>query len=204
MELWRRLSHPYPVVHLASSSIEGSCFRKAVLAHYATPSNAFLGYEGVGQEYTCPSTLLLAVSHWLRYLFLNSLVMPQQELLGNEQARLHASHVLNIPAGHQRLNVVFVSRSWFERSMMAGGGLTGWQQQRALAPEKENMLTQAIQQAVQKWNLLACVPPSFGWWQEPKPKNHIGGCKPTNVTFEFQVGGQHSSCCQLVIIVSGI
>jgi hypothetical protein len=113
--------------------------------------------------------------------------MPQPQTFSHEQALQYAGRVLGTPTGHQRLAVVFVSRSWFERSMMAGGGLTSWQQQRMVTPEKENTLTQAIQQAVYMWNLRACVPASFGWWQKPKRKLQSGACKQTNVTFDFQV-----------------
>lgn len=45
------------------------CYRKSIEAHYALPGDAFLGYQGIGQPHTCPSTLYMAFAHWQRYLF---------------------------------------------------------------------------------------------------------------------------------------
>jgi hypothetical protein len=42
------------------------CFTNSIHAHYVEPRRAFLGYEGVGAAKPCPSTILMAVSHWVR------------------------------------------------------------------------------------------------------------------------------------------
>lgn len=197
MEFWRRLSAPHPVRLLPKSSGKGDleCFKQAILAHYASPSAAFLGYEGVGQQHTCPSVLLSAVSHWLRWVFLGEATEPELAVSPQAQIslRVRTRQTQSTSPGHQRLNVVFVSRSWFERAMLAGGGLNSWQKQRVLAPEQENMLTHALQEAVQRWNLVACVPPVFGWWQKPTQKPVSQGCKKTNVTFDFLVSLVYSA-----------
>lgn len=194
IEIWRRLSFPYPVKPVSDmvSGQAATCFQNAILAHYALPNNAFLGYEGVGQEFDCPSTLLMAVSHWLRYLLMDSSVLPSLKPLSEPAALKRAEQLLAVPPGHQQLKVVFVSRSWFERGMLAGGGLTSWQQQRVMPPDTEHTVIKAIQDAVHQWNMQACVPPVFGWWQVPQAKPPSQGCKKTNVTFNFQV------CCDVM------
>lgn len=190
IEIWKRLSHPRAVTTLSklASQQPVACFERAILAHYASPSSAFLGYEGVGQEHTCPSILLMAVSHWLRFMFLDSLSSLVLEPKNSATAIKRAQHILAVPAGQQQLSVVYVSRSWFERGMLAGGGLTSWQQQRLMSPEAESAIVTALQHEVHQWNLRACVPPMFGWWQTPVVKALPQGCKKTNVTFQFQVG----------------
>lgn len=84
IHIWERVSHTHPVVRLADSQFQGStCFQRSVHAHYANPGTAFVGYEGVGVEHTCPSTLLMAAAQWQRHLFTPLLSeLDRQELEG--------------------------------------------------------------------------------------------------------------------------
>jgi hypothetical protein len=126
---------------------------------------------------------MLGVAHWQRYLFggPSSLSALQQwDLQGGKEPD-------NPTGGHHRLNVVFISRSWFERGMLAGGGLSSWQTGRILPPQYEGDLAAELQRAVVGWNTKACVKPIFRPYHkkgDPKPEP---GCKPTNVSFQFQV-----------------
>lgn len=201
-DIWQRLSHPYHVTRLNDPSLAGhlTCFRHITFAHYVGPGKAFLGYEGIGSEHTCPSTLLMAGAHWQRYLFKDLLPRPEQmqyEALDNMADESATSGMVAaleaIQAQHRRLNVVWLSRTWFSRSMKAGGGLTGWQASRALSAQQELDIVTALEQAVLQWNDQACAPPVFGWWQRPHQVQHQTGCKPSNVSFNFRVSD--SMCC---------
>jgi hypothetical protein len=178
-----------------------------------------MGYEGVGSEHDCPSTLLLAAAHWQRYLFKDTLpAIERRELLsletavrataGSAAASAVTPGVAEQPEDsasqrHRRLNVVWLSRSWFSRGLKAGGGLTGWQASRDMPAERESELAGRLEQAVLKWNDHACVQPVFGWWQMPhdKPQQHT--CKPSNVSFDFRVSALIGGClCDLPFAAS--
>jgi hypothetical protein len=96
-----------------------------------------------------------------------------------------------MPPQHRRLNVVWLSRSWFGRMMKAGGGLTGWQASRDMSHDMEDAIVKALELAVMNWNEGACAPPTFGWWQKPHTVPPARGCRPTNVSFNFRVRGMH-------------
>lgn len=207
-EIWQRMSDPFPVVSLSSfaHASQPTCFTSSIHAHYAPPNKAFLGYEGVGAEHTCPSHILMAAAHWQRYLFkeiLPSAERREYEVL--EHTHLNGgsktSTLQHTPASAQqrRLHVVWLSRSWFGRSMRAGGGLTGWQASRDLPHSKETEIVKALEQAVLDWNSQACVEPTFGWWQKPHNVPPQTGCKPSRVAFDFRVSGLQLTCahCEL-------
>jgi hypothetical protein len=213
IELWQRLSNPHPVIALNHPSLNGrlACFTHSTFAHYVGPDKAFLGYEGVGSEHTCPSTLLMAAAHWQRYLFKELLpVQERKEYEAFEHAvqqavhhdQLHTESILptvpylhatgttissSFDQPHRRLNVLWLSRTWFSRSMKAGGGLTGWQASRDMSPQQEQNIVVALEKAVLDWNDKACAPPVFGWWQQPHKMAPQTGCTITNVTFDFRV-----------------
>jgi hypothetical protein len=88
---------------------------------------------------------------------------------------------------HRRLNVVWLSRSWFGRAMKAGGGLTGWQASRDMSHEAEDNVVKALELAVMDLNDGACAPPAFGWWQKAHAVAQAKGCRPTKVSFNFRV-----------------
>jgi hypothetical protein len=91
---------------------------------------------------------------------------------------------------HRRLNVVWLSRSWFGRSMKAGGGLTGWQASRDLSHDTEDEIVKALELAVMDWNNEVCAPPTFGWWQRVTTVQPATGCRPSHVSFNFRVSGE--------------
>lgn len=145
----------------------------------------------------------MAFAHWQRYLFLEALPPAEQAELFNPAllaaasvpaaaatpppAATAAANKAGSAAGHRRLNVVWLSRTWFGRNMGAGGGLNSWQQQRQVPHETESQVVRALEQAVLDWNSRACAPPVFGWWQMPHDVPAQAGCTPTNVTFDFRV-----------------
>jgi hypothetical protein len=81
--------------------------------------------------------------------------------------------------------------------MKAGGGLTGWQASRDISHETEDAIVKGLELAVLEWNLAACAPPVFGWWQKPRPVPPSTGCKPTNVSFNFRVSDRGRSLITL-------
>lgn len=218
LEIWRRISSPHPVILMGEEPAlhKQLCFKQAVHAHYVDPGSNFLGYEGIGSERTCPSSVLMAFAHWQRYLFLESLPTSEQreflfgmnntgtavvtagqtssssdgaEAAGGAEAAQEpaATKPLKPALEHRRLNVVWLSRYWFGKSMLAGGGLTGWQQQRQPTHEHEIAVVRALQEAVLHWNSEACAPAVFGWWQKPQATGPQRNCKATNVSFDFHV-----------------
>ena len=53
LEIWRRLSHPHPVLSLRGPELSGSgpkCFRASVESHYASPAEVFLGHDAEGRR----------------------------------------------------------------------------------------------------------------------------------------------------------
>ena len=185
IDLWNRISQPYGVTTLSSKFLKTpTCFRESIQAHYCSPGDSFLGLEGIGSEHACPSTVLMAIAHWQRYLY--SELLPLEERLEYEHAVQNRTQN-STETHHRRLNVVWLSRQWFGKSMQAGGGLTGWQAQRQLPPSTENRIVSAMQQTVSDWNDAACAPAVFGWWQKKRPPELPQGCKPTNVSFDFHV-----------------
>jgi hypothetical protein len=106
---------------------------------------------------------------------------------------------------HRRLNVVWLSRSWFGRAMKAGGGLTGWQASRDMSRDTEDAIVKALELAVLDWNNAACTPAVFGWWQKPHRVPPPTGCKPTQVSFNFRVSRiRCSAVSPWVWVVEGI
>lgn len=180
-----------------------TCFKRSIHAHYVEPGKAFLGYEGIGTKHDCPSTLLMAAAHWQRYLFKDTLPAAERRELesfedearatvGPAAASLTKPEIAKQPRisasqRHRRLNVVWLSRSWFSRGLKAGGGLTGWQASRDMPAQREVELATRLEKTVLDWNNHACVQPVFGWWQTPRDMPIQTGCKPSNVSFDFRV-----------------
>jgi hypothetical protein len=202
-DIWQRISDPFPVLWMDDPSLAGhlTCFKHSIHAHYVGPGKAFLGYEGIGSEQHCPSTLLMAAAHWQRYLFKDALQAHERrelESIGSASNGSARQAVANVPGPpsvsdtaarttHRRLNVVWLSRSWFSRGMKSGGGLTGWQASRDMSAEQESELALRLERTVLQWNNQACVDPVFGWWQKPRQVPRQTRCKPTNVSFDFRV-----------------
>lgn len=260
LSIWQRLGYPYPVLTMDDPTLANRrvCFHDSIHAHYVGPARAFLGYEGIGGATPCPSTVLMAASHWLRYLFrevlpaaeqpdydahnleapndssaTDSLSTPTQVAGSNGSAKSSSAsrstnnsgrgnnssnngQVLRLPSRrlertksrslakaqpHRRLNVVWLSRSWFGRAMKAGGGLTGWQASRDMSHDTEDDIVKALELAVLDWNYAACVPAVFGWWQKPRPIPPPTGCKPSNVSFNFRVSGMRCRAMSLRVWV---
>ena len=137
-----------------------------------------------------------------RFMFLDSLSTLERreysfalESASPAAAEAAAASRAGLGTEHRRLKVVWLSRTWFGRTMAAGGGLNGWQQQRQMGHDKERAIVTALEAAVIDWNHRACAPPVFGWWQKAKQVAQQEGCKPTNVSFDFYVSASRSSVC---------
>eukprot|EP00798_Chlamydomonas_sp_ICE-L_P017575 gene17575-23900_t len=216
MEVWRRISAPYPVLHLGRSRLPGpTCFKRSLHSHYVHPSWSITGFGAQVQQPTdCVSAIMLAASHWHRFLFLELLPEPdrlfyipkhlQQEAAaathaaGVAQGELSALSELRpvksqIPPRPIQLYVLLASRWWFERALEAGGGLSPFQRDRAgNVTAKEVGATAALQEAVYEWNRLACVDPTYGWWQLEAgaplpPRVAPRNCTRSKVSFALRV-----------------
>eukprot|EP00798_Chlamydomonas_sp_ICE-L_P002599 gene2599-30995_t len=216
IDIWRRVSAPYPVLHLKDSKLPGpTCFKQSLFSHYVHPVATICGHgRQVGKKNQCVSSVMLAASHWQRFLFLDLLPQPDRLLytpksaLVKAAAAAHAAGVAQgeltavakvrqeenpMPPRPRQLNVLLSSRSWFERALSAGGGLNSFQNSRAgEITSKEVMSSKVIQEAVIEWNKGACVGPTYGWWQQesgaPLPhRDPPTDCTPSNVSFVFQL-----------------
>ena len=71
LDIWRRLSHPFPLRLLRQHPYpDNTCFSTLLLAPYTAHTQSLLTYKaGTADEVLCESVVLQAVSMWLRHLF---------------------------------------------------------------------------------------------------------------------------------------
>jgi hypothetical protein len=158
-----------------------TCFKRAFMATYS-PSILTFSHP------RCPSLIMLAAAHWHRNLYRD--LAPSFDRSINH---LRPGHGDMIGATETvRLNVVWITRHFFDRASIAGGSLSSWQQQRVMKLASETAIIIAIQQAVLEWNERTCSPQWVKWWQPKPPVSTKIAATSTNcirstVTFTLQV-----------------
>lgn len=225
-DVWRRLSHPYPLRFLRHQPYpDGTCFATALLAPYTAHAQSLLTYKaGTADDVQCESLVLYAASMWLRHLFRDLLpASTHSSTDGTSRANQHkgssSSHstgssdgsesqaaatsssssswrhswysfgpaafadlaplqpsAMQAPLQLQRLHVVWLSRSRFERQHEQQ--LTSWQRARVLPAQQQERLLAELQLAVVRWNDQTCV---YGQGQH-------SNCTFRTVSFSLQVG----------------
>lgn len=82
LDIWRRVSHPFPLRLLRQQPYpDDTCFSNLLLAPYTAHTQSLLTYQsGDADEVLCESVILQAVSIWLRHLFRD--LLPADLTLG--------------------------------------------------------------------------------------------------------------------------
>lgn len=157
------------------------CFKHAFLATYS-PSVFTLGRPRY------PSLVVLASAHVHRHLYRDLAPSFDKSIQSNIRP------VYGDMTGSTesvRLNVVWITRHFFDRASIAGGSLSSWQQQRVMSFTTEAAIISAIQQAVLDWNERTCSPQWVKWWQtkptSPNSTAESPTCTRSAVTFSLQV-----------------
>lgn len=74
MDIWRRLSHPYPVRFLSTEPYANdTCFKLIIQTPRIDHSTSLLSYKGLATRVTCRSPLVQAAALWLQHLLVQPL-----------------------------------------------------------------------------------------------------------------------------------
>lgn len=81
LDIWRRLSHPFPLRILRHQPYpDNTCFSTLLLAPYTAHTQSMLTYKaGTADEVFCESVVMQAASMWLRHLFRD--LLPAEPVL---------------------------------------------------------------------------------------------------------------------------
>jgi len=167
MEIWRRISWPFPVRFLKSNPYApGTCFKHFLLR--SRPWASLLTSNPIGRPSTCRSAVVDAVRRWLHAILWDTRPEAFASL---------ATHKQN--SGIETRKVTWITRRNFELSR--SGQLNGWQAGRMFRNEDE--LLKGMMNRILEWNARACLRQA----ETGPPQAGAPACRNTTLFFDLQI-----------------